>query len=418
MKKIILLAFFFVFLSSITLAYHGTSGNYEWRFFNDGFGANASAGNYDIRANAGGYPADTFSVAGFTGNYQEYDLDQQVNILTILLVNPPNGSSQTATNVNFIYNLNTTNNANCSLFVNGANVYNDTNKTTGQHSITQVLAIGAYNWSITCNSSTNDNISDTFYFSITSAPAPGANLGGPGGGGSAANAGPFYSIFLGPFNVMERTTVTVNPKVDGEIVVSFEKNGKWFYVTNLDVNKGLAYFTPDVPGRYRFDFRYLNRLAASVEAVASLGAMTERPFAFHFSPSDVWAEPSAEAVSNIDLEAKAEEKPVAVVSEIKEKIDPAAVLLALAILFALIFLGVLISLLRKSIKKHHKKRKQEPVKKIEKQKEKAIPAKNIQSDLDRIDKELKMLKRKYKPITRVVKSASMQGGKHGSTRSS
>ena len=396
MKKIILFIFVIVFLSSIALAYHGTSGNYEWRFFNDGFGANASSGNYEIRANAGGYPADTISVGAYSGNYQEYDLEAA--FLAVQLVSPANGSSQTATNVNFIYNLNTTNNANCSLILNGANVYNDTNKTTGQQSITQILAIGDYNWSIVCNSSSNDNVSDTWYFSITSVPGVGAVSGG-GGGGSVINAGPFYDITVGPLNVGEPSKITVNSPVSGELVVLYEKNGKWFYVTNVDVLNGLAFFTPDVPGKYRFDFRYINRLAASVEAIAQLGTMTERPFAAFYAGLTEQL-PAGKAASKEDLQTPPfEEKPVAVVSEVEEKkidLDITSFAVTVISFLALIILFVLFSSLLKKWRKHKKAKKPEERKKPFKEKPVDDYFGKVSTDLKRLDKEIDSLKKKYK----------------------
>jgi hypothetical protein len=103
----------------------------------------------------------------------------------ITLISPQNKTSTTSPTT-FIFNLKEISPTNCTLKINGNNVSNTTNITTGTHNFIQTLAIGNYDWNITCTDSIGlTNTSETWTLTITSTPTP---TGGGGGSRSAQTA--------------------------------------------------------------------------------------------------------------------------------------------------------------------------------------------------------------------------------------
>ncbi|RLE48217.1 hypothetical protein DRJ25_00380 [Candidatus Woesearchaeota archaeon] len=322
MKKIIFFIFALFFLSQIALAYHGTSGNYEWRFFNDGFGANASAGNYEIRANAGGYPADTFSSGGYSGQFQDYDLN------------------------------------------------------------------------------------------VSSSPTPSQTTrGGGGGGGGGVRLVPrgSYSIRTGELVAGKSAKIHIDPAGQGQLFVSFNKNGKWFFEGVYDVVNGITTFMPTLPGRYKFDFKRNNVIVSSTEAVARV-KIANRGFQ-EILESPKKESPVKESPAKVDKAVfKKVEEQVPVI-EGKKEVEVSPLLVFLAFPAGLILLLALFVLLRPSkkqkiaevtkLKRVVANEKPAPISQKKKLNKKDIPAKSdyfesIESDLKRVDKELAELKRKYK----------------------
>ena len=180
MKKIFIFVFLFLLLSSLALAYYSSSGIIEDRYLPGPYGTTATSGAITSQNNAGDYPGTNFSAGAFTGYYQAYDL-RETNF-SVFLISPAHGTSQTATNVNFTYQLNSTNPANCSLTLNSVVVANSTNLTSGIHNFTQTLAVGTYQWNVTCNDTVRSASSNTWTLTITApTPAPTPTAGGGGG---------------------------------------------------------------------------------------------------------------------------------------------------------------------------------------------------------------------------------------------
>ncbi len=218
---------------------------------------------------------------------------------------------------------------------------------------------------------------------VPPSPAP-AVTGGGGGGGAVGN---IYGIYLKRLCVDENSPITISPSTGGQLIVSYEKDDKWFYIETTDVKVGRASFTPTLPGKYRFDFKIFNNVAASTQGIATVCAGSP-PFSFPMGFEEMPTQLKEEQV----LEDE-KEKSVAVIGEkIKSKLPTLLPLAAsLALVMAMIFV------FKRSGEKKHKKKsfvKRLPKPFLKLKKKSSLD--ELDTDLSRIKSELGKLKRKYK----------------------
>ena len=143
---------------------------------------NLQDGTYYINATA----HDTLNN---TNNTETRNITLDTTPPNIQLISPPNGTSTTQTTITFSYNLTDSTRTNCTLTIDGTNVTNQTNLTTGTYNFTQTLTTGTHLWNITCNDQAgNSNASNTLTLTITTPPTP--TRGGTGGGGGSTYTPP------------------------------------------------------------------------------------------------------------------------------------------------------------------------------------------------------------------------------------
>ncbi|RLE47029.1 hypothetical protein DRJ25_03345, partial [Candidatus Woesearchaeota archaeon] len=195
----------------------------------------------------------------------------------INLISPADGTSTTQTTITFSYNLTDITRTNCTLTIDNSNVSNQTNMTTGTYNFTQTLTTGTHHWNITCTDELNQaNTSNTRTLTITSPASTGGAAGAGGGGGPVL---PSYSVIVEPLKLNKRSKITISPEANGDLVILFEKDDKWFFFDSLKVSNGAAYFIPTKLGTYRFDFKISGKVVGSSKASARQ-PIAERPFAF------------------------------------------------------------------------------------------------------------------------------------------
>ncbi len=194
----------------------------------------------------------------------------------VKLISPLNQST-TLSPVNFRFEMNeTTTYANCTLFVDGQDIFNWTNISSANYNYTLYgLTLGSHLWNVSCvDGASLTNNTPIANFTVI-APLP-AMRGGGGAGGARAMS----YMDIPPLYVNEKAKITIDPKSSGQLIVSYFDKGKWEYIMALSVSNGVAYFTPTKAGMYRFDFKIFNNIAITQTATAKMGSRQENPMNF------------------------------------------------------------------------------------------------------------------------------------------
>ena len=86
-----------------------------------------------------------------------------------------------------------------------------------------------------------------------------------------------YGIFIDKLCLREPANIQLDSPVNGELIVSLNKNDKWSYLTSLKVVKGKTSFIPSIVGEYKFDFTIAGKLAGSTKKNCNICSLN-RPF--------------------------------------------------------------------------------------------------------------------------------------------
>ncbi len=233
------------------------------------------------------------------------------------------------------FQVNDTTSVNCSMDFDGKNIVNFTDLASGTYTQNQNAGLGTHSWNVTCVDEAGwRNSTPIWGFQVQRPPT-----GPTAGAGGAPRAS--YGINAGKLCLNQKSTITINPKTNGQIIVSYEKEDKWLYETTLELTLGNAYFTPNKLGNYRFEFKMLGNILGNTQATCEVCAMKERPSALSFM--DVLSSKLAEEVyeeTGIELEkpeeAKTEVIPKAAEQTKKKTSRPLIPLVGFAILSLLV----------------------------------------------------------------------------------
>ena len=112
---------------------------------------------------------------------------------------------------------------------------------------------------------------------------------------------PGFTINVANLYVDQQSRIMISPadkKV--KIIVSYLDEGVWNYLTTIEALNGVVYFTPELPGRYRFDIKEFNMIIGTTQADAVVFA---KP-GFAFPLADLL---SSEIVEEVYKETKTEQ---------------------------------------------------------------------------------------------------------------
>ncbi|RLE44111.1 hypothetical protein DRJ22_06195, partial [Candidatus Woesearchaeota archaeon] len=220
---------------------------------------NLQDGTYYINATA----HDTLNN---TNNTETRNITLDTTPPNIQLISPPNGTSTTQTTITFSYNLTDITRTNCTLTIDGINVTNQTNMTTGTYNFTQTLAVGTHYWNITCKDQAgNTNTSDTLVLIITTSPTPtGGGTGGGGGSGGPGNSVKDYIIITANQVCVNEPALiqikdTQNNNAEGVVEIQYKTKDKWVKKYKIMMKNGKTVFIPTKEGDYKIIFKHKER---------------------------------------------------------------------------------------------------------------------------------------------------------------
>jgi hypothetical protein len=162
-----------LYLSKTTIKLYNTTGIIQTIESTNHNFINLTDGIYYLNATAE-------DLAGNKNHTETREIILDTTPPTITLIKPTNGASQTNQNINFTYDVNDLTKINCTLILNGVEIENKENLSSGTYGFERTLPIGTHTWNITCTDSAGINkTSQTRKLTINAV----ISSGGGGGGG-------------------------------------------------------------------------------------------------------------------------------------------------------------------------------------------------------------------------------------------